>query len=58
MIDVVKALAGWECVVGIDAFKPADGQKHSNGRAKSKKGLRLECQLWIINGYLRTENRV
>lgn len=55
VVDVVKTLAGWESVVWIDAFKSANGQKHSNGRAKCKERLRVECQLWIINGYLRRE---
>lgn len=55
VVDIVKALAGWEGVVWIDAFKPADGQEHSNGRAKCKKRLRVECQLRVINGYLGRE---
>lgn len=58
VVDVVKALAGREGVVGIDAFKPTNGQEHSNRRAKSKKGLRVESQLWVINGYLWREGGV
>ncbi len=58
VVDVVKALAGWERVVGIDVFKPTNGQEHSNGRAKSKKRLRLESQLRVINGYLWREGGV
>ena len=56
VIDVVKALAGWEGVVGINAFETANGQEHSDGRAKSKKRLRVESQLWVFNGYLDGEN--
>lgn len=52
VVDVVKALAGGEGVVGIDVFKPTDSQEHSNGRAKSKKRLRVESQLWVIYGNL------
>lgn len=55
VVDVVKALAGWEGVVRIDVFEPTNGQEHSNRRAKSKKCLRLESQLWVINGYLWRE---
>lgn len=55
VVDVVKALAGWEGVVGIDMFKSTNGQEHSNRRAKSKKRLRVESQLWVINGYLWRE---
>ena len=58
VVDVVKALAGWEGVVGIDAFKPTNSQEHSNRRAKSKKRLRVESQLWVINGYLWREEGV
>lgn len=57
MVDVIKALAGREGVVGIDMFKPTNGQEHSNRRAKSKKRLRVESQLWVINGYLWREGR-
>lgn len=55
VVDVVKAFAGREGVVGIDVFKPTNGQEHSNRRAKSKKSLRVESQLWVINGYLWRE---
>lgn len=55
VIDVVKALAGWEGVVGINLFETANGQEHSDGRAKSKKSLRVESQLWVFNGYLDGE---
>lgn len=52
VVDVVKPLAGWEAVVGINVFKPTNGQEHSNRRAESKKGMRVESQLWVINGHL------
>lgn len=55
MIDVIKALAGWEAVVEINAFQSADSEEHSNGGSKRKKGLWLERQLWVINGYLQRE---
>lgn len=52
MVDVVKALAGGEGVVWIDAFKPTYSQKHTNWRTKCKKRLRVEFKLRVINGYL------
>lgn len=55
VIDVVKALAGWEGVVGVNVFETANGQEHPDGRAKSKKCLRVESQLWVINGHLDGE---
>lgn len=55
VVDVIEALAGGEGVVGIDMFQPTDSQEHSNWRAKSKKGLRLEGQLRVVNGYLGRE---
>lgn len=58
VVDVVKALAGWERVVGIDVFKPTNSQEHSDRRAKSKKRLRVESQLWVINGYLWSKGGV
>lgn len=58
VVDVIKALAGWEGVVGIDVLKPTNSQEHSNRRAKGKKRLRVESQLWVINGYLWQESVV
>lgn len=58
MVDVVKALAGWKGVVGINVFKPTNSQKHSNRGAKGKKRLRVERQLWVINGNLWQESVV
>ena len=55
VIDVVKALTGWEGVVGINAFETANSQEHPDRRAKSKKCLRVESQLWVLNGYLDGE---
>ena len=55
VIDVVKALAGWEGVVGVNVFETTNGQEHPNGRAKGKKCLRVESQLWVINGNLDGE---
>lgn len=52
MVDVVKALAGGEGIVWIDAFKPAYGQKHTNWRTKCKERLRVEFKLGVINGHL------
>lgn len=52
VVNVVKALAGGKGVVGINVFKPTNSQKHSNRRTKGKKRLRVESQLWVINGYL------
>lgn len=43
MVDVVKTLAGWKGVVGIDVFKSTDSEEHSDGRTECKKRLRLEC---------------
>lgn len=58
VVDVIKTLACWECVIGIDVFKPTNSQEHSNGRTKGKKRLRVESQLWVINGYLQQESVV
>lgn len=52
MVDVVKALAGWERVAGINVFESTDSQEHSNWRSKGEKSLRVKSQLWVINGYL------
>lgn len=53
MIDVVKALAGWKGVLWVNAFKSSNSQKHPNGRAKCKKCLWVECQLWVVDRYLK-----
>jgi len=58
MVDVVKALAGWEVVVGINVFESANSQEHPNRRAKSKERLWVESQLWVIDGYLWREDGV
>lgn len=58
VIDVVKALARWEAVVWINAFQTTNSQEHSNGRTKCKKGLRMECQLWIIDRNLGRDGKV
>lgn len=58
VVDVVKALAGWEGIVGVNVFKPTNSQEHSNWRTKSKKCLRMESQLWIINRYLWQDSKV
>lgn len=52
MVDVVKALAGWERIAGINVLESTDSQEHSDWRTKGKKGLRVKSQLWVINGYL------
>lgn len=52
VVDVIKALAGWEAVVGIDVFESTDCQEHSDGRSKGEECLRVKSQLWVINGYL------
>lgn len=52
MVDVVKTLAGWERVAGINVFESTDGQEHSDWGTKGEKGLRVKSQLWVMNGYL------
>lgn len=52
VVDVIKALAGWEGVVWIDVFESTDCQEHSNRRSKGEECLRVKSQLWVINGYL------
>lgn len=58
MVDVIKALAGREAVVGINLFEPTNSQEHSNRRTKSEKCLRVKSQLRVINGYLWREDGV
>lgn len=56
VVDVVKALAGWEGVVWVDVLESTHCQEHSDGGAKSEEGLRMKSQLRVINGHLGQES--
>jgi hypothetical protein len=52
VVYVIEVLAGGKGVVWVDAFESTDGQEHSDGRTERKEGLRMECQLGVVNGHL------
>lgn len=56
VVDVVKALAGWEGVVWVDVLESTHCQEHSDGGAKGEECLRMKSQLRVINGHLRHES--
>lgn len=57
VVDVVKALAGWEGVVWVDVLESTHCQEHSDGGAKGEECLRMKSQLRVINGHLGRENK-
>lgn len=56
--DVVESAAGGKVVVRVDSLQATDGEKHSNGRTKCEKGLRVEHQLRVIDGDLKRVKQV
>lgn len=56
VVDVVKALAGWEGVVWVDVLQSTHCQEHSDGGTKGEECLRMKSQLRVINGHLGKES--